>query len=158
MGEITCGGSPHLSCKRDHIKMRNWMGRQVTPHKWVSSPTRGPPPPCKQAINKLVKVWVEMLYMGIILPFSFRLFVCLFVLFCYCFFFFTPLWKFQILFSRKLPFYPIIAYRTVASFSLFLVLFLFCFRWARASVKRGKQRETHAAREGMNMTTVLSKV
>ena len=24
IGEITCGGSPHLSCKRDHIKMRDY--------------------------------------------------------------------------------------------------------------------------------------
>ena len=36
--EVTCGGSPHLSCKRDQIKMRDYMDRQVT------SPTWGPPP------------------------------------------------------------------------------------------------------------------
>ena len=36
----TClGGSPYLSCKRDHDKIRNYMDRQVT------SSTRGPPPP-----------------------------------------------------------------------------------------------------------------
>ena len=23
--EVTCGGSPHLSCKRDHIKMRDYV-------------------------------------------------------------------------------------------------------------------------------------
>ena len=30
VGEITCGGSPHLSCKRDQIKMRDYMDRWVT--------------------------------------------------------------------------------------------------------------------------------
>ena len=50
VGEITCGGSPHLSCKRDHIKMRDYMDRQVTRPKRVTSPTLGPPPSCKQAL------------------------------------------------------------------------------------------------------------
>ena len=36
--------APHLSCKRDQIKMRDYMDRRVT------SPTWGPPPPCKQAL------------------------------------------------------------------------------------------------------------
>ena len=27
VGEVTCGRSPHLSCKRDQIKMRDYMGR-----------------------------------------------------------------------------------------------------------------------------------
>ena len=51
IGEVTCGGSPHLSCKLDYIKMRDHMDRQVTPPKRVTSPTWGPPPPCacKQA-------------------------------------------------------------------------------------------------------------
>ena len=40
VGEVTCGGSPHLSCKRDQIKMRAYMDR------------RDPPPPCKQALNR----------------------------------------------------------------------------------------------------------
>ena len=41
----TClGGSPHLPCKRDQIKVRDYIGRRVT------SPTWGPPPPCKQAL------------------------------------------------------------------------------------------------------------
>ena len=30
IGEVTCGGSPHLSCKLDQIKMRDYMGRRVT--------------------------------------------------------------------------------------------------------------------------------
>ena len=38
------GGSPHLSCKRDQIKMRDYMDRRAT------SPPWGPPPPCKQAL------------------------------------------------------------------------------------------------------------
>ena len=38
-----CSGPPHLSCKRDQIKMRDYVDRRVT------SPTWGPPSPCKQA-------------------------------------------------------------------------------------------------------------
>ena len=34
--------TPHLSCKREQIKMSDYMDRQVT------SPTWGPPPPCKK--------------------------------------------------------------------------------------------------------------
>ena len=53
-GEITRGGSPHLSCKRphpscksDHIKIRDFMDRRFTP------PTWSPPPPCKLSLNLL---------------------------------------------------------------------------------------------------------
>ena len=31
VGEITCGRLPHLTCKRDYIKMRDCMDRRVTP-------------------------------------------------------------------------------------------------------------------------------
>ena len=31
IGEVTCGGSPHLSCKSDQIKMRDYMDRRLTP-------------------------------------------------------------------------------------------------------------------------------
>ena len=41
------GGLPHLSCKHDQIKMRDYMERRVTPPTRVTSPTWGPPPPCK---------------------------------------------------------------------------------------------------------------
>ena len=51
IGEVTFGGSPHLSCKRDQIEMREYMERRVTPTKRVTSPTWGPPPPCKQALS-----------------------------------------------------------------------------------------------------------
>ena len=51
VGEVKYGGSPHLSCKRDQIKMRDYMDKRVTPPKRVTSPTWGPPPPCKQALN-----------------------------------------------------------------------------------------------------------
>ena len=30
IGEVTCGGSPQLSCKRDQIKMRHCVDRRVT--------------------------------------------------------------------------------------------------------------------------------
>ena len=39
VGEVTCGGLPHLTCKRDHIKMIDCMDRRVTPPKRVTSPT-----------------------------------------------------------------------------------------------------------------------
>ena len=38
VGEVTCGGSPHLSGKRDQIKMRDYMVRRVTPRKHVNRP------------------------------------------------------------------------------------------------------------------------
>ena len=50
VGEVTRGRSLHLSCKRDQIKMRDDMDRRVTPPKQVTSPTWGPPPPCKQTL------------------------------------------------------------------------------------------------------------
>ena len=45
------GGSPHLSCKRDQNKIRNYMDRRVTPPRRVTSPTWGSPPPCTQALS-----------------------------------------------------------------------------------------------------------
>ena len=50
VGVVTCGGSPHPSCRRDQIKMRDYMHRRVT------SPALGPPPPCKQALGEMVKI------------------------------------------------------------------------------------------------------
>ena len=51
VGEVTCGGLPHLSRKRDHIKMRDYMDSRVTPPKRVTSSIWGTPPPCKQALK-----------------------------------------------------------------------------------------------------------
>ena len=53
VGDVTCGGSPHQSCKGDQIKMRDYMYMdwQVTPPKHVTSPNWGPSPPCKQALR-----------------------------------------------------------------------------------------------------------
>ena len=45
IGEVTCGKSPHLSCKRDQLKKRDCMDRLVNPPKQVTSPTWGPPRP-----------------------------------------------------------------------------------------------------------------
>ena len=50
VGEVTCDGSPYLSCKRNQVKMRDYMDRRVTPPKRVTSPTWSPSPPCKQAL------------------------------------------------------------------------------------------------------------
>ena len=55
VGEVTCGGLPHLSCKRDHIKMRYYMDRRVTPPKRVTSSIWDTTPPCKQALRDLKK-------------------------------------------------------------------------------------------------------
>ena len=52
VGEVKYGGSPHLSCKRDQINMRDYMDKRVTPPTLVTSPTWGPPPPCKPALNR----------------------------------------------------------------------------------------------------------
>ena len=53
VGEVTFGGLPNLTCKRDYIKMRDYMDRRVTPPKRVTSLTWGPLPPCKQALSCL---------------------------------------------------------------------------------------------------------
>ena len=61
VGEVTCDGLPHLSCKCDHIKRRDCMDRRVTPPKRVTSPTWGPPPPCKQALNYVQGSYLQVL-------------------------------------------------------------------------------------------------
>ena len=49
IGEVTFGGSPHLSCKRDQNKMKDDMDRRVIPGlpppKRFTAATWGPPPP-----------------------------------------------------------------------------------------------------------------
>ena len=52
VGEVTRGGSPYLACKRDQIKMRDYMESRVTPPKRDTTPPWGPPPPCKQAFRR----------------------------------------------------------------------------------------------------------
>ena len=42
VGEVTCGGSPYLSCKHDQIKRRDYMDRRITAPKRVTSPTWAP--------------------------------------------------------------------------------------------------------------------
>ena len=51
IGEVTCVGVPYLTCKRDQIKMRDYMDRRVTSPKRVTLPTCGPLPPFKEAPN-----------------------------------------------------------------------------------------------------------
>ena len=60
VGEVICGGSPHLSCKRDQIKMRDYMDRWVTSPKRVTLPTWGLPPPCKQALTSGSLMMLQM--------------------------------------------------------------------------------------------------
>ena len=57
--EVTCGELPHLTCKRDHIKMTDCMDRRVTPPERVTSPTWGPPPPSKQALKQVYTEHLE---------------------------------------------------------------------------------------------------
>ena len=67
VGEVTFGGSPHLSCKRDQINMRDYMDRRMTPPKRVTSLTWGPQPPCKQTLTVLdfltltFAIWLVMM-------------------------------------------------------------------------------------------------
>ena len=62
MGEVTCGGLPHLTCKRDHIKMRDYMDRPVTPPKRVTSPIWGTLTPCKQTLKYTSLLAVQTLW------------------------------------------------------------------------------------------------
>ena len=52
--------SPHLSWKRDQIQMSDCMDRRVAPLKRVTSPTWGPPPPCKQALIVIALSYVRL--------------------------------------------------------------------------------------------------
>ena len=58
IGEVTCGGSPHLSYKREQIKMRDYMDRRVAPPSW------GRPAPSKQALNvsEVFRIWILYLF------------------------------------------------------------------------------------------------
>ena len=60
IGKVTCGGSPHLSCKHNQIKMRHYMNRRVTPPTQVTTPNWGPPSPFIQALRLISKqrLWV----------------------------------------------------------------------------------------------------
>ena len=51
VGEVTWGGLPYLTCKRDHIKMRDYVDWRVTSPKRVNSPIWGTSPPCKQVLR-----------------------------------------------------------------------------------------------------------
>ena len=63
VGEVTCSGLPQVICKRDHIKMRYYMDRRVTPPRRVTSPIWGKSrvlrllsPSCKPCDLRYVKV------------------------------------------------------------------------------------------------------
>ena len=67
VGEVACGGSPHRTCKRDHIKMRDYMDRRVTSPKQVTSPTWGSPPPYKQALIYKIQVELDVYGLNIVM-------------------------------------------------------------------------------------------
>ena len=56
--EVTRSGSPHLSCKIDQLKMRDYMDRRIILPKRVTSPSWGTPPSCKQALTESLYVEV----------------------------------------------------------------------------------------------------
>ena len=56
IGEVTCGGSPHLSGKRDQIKMRDYVDRWL-PTKVGSLTYLGSPTLCKQALRMIDVTW-----------------------------------------------------------------------------------------------------
>ena len=64
VGEVTCVKLPLLTCKRDHIKMRNYLDRRVTLPKRVTSPTWDPPPSCKQALISKTSGKCRVIYNG----------------------------------------------------------------------------------------------
>ena len=70
IGEVTCGGLPHLTCKRDHIKMRDYIDRWVTPPRRVTSRTWGPPPPYKHALHPVYFYLFTYLFIHVIIRFS----------------------------------------------------------------------------------------
>ena len=66
VSEVTCGGLPHLSCNHDQIKTRDYVDRRVTPPKWVTSPTRDPPPPCKQTLKQFLSWFLRLSLNGFV--------------------------------------------------------------------------------------------
>ena len=60
VGEVTRGRSLHLTCKRDQIKIRDYMDRQVTSPKRVTTPTWGRPPPHKQAVSLFLNTFCSL--------------------------------------------------------------------------------------------------
>ena len=66
VSEVTCGGLPHLSCKHDQIKTRDYVDGWVTPPKRVTSPTRGPPPPCKQTLKQFLSWFLRLSLNGFV--------------------------------------------------------------------------------------------
>ena len=70
IGEVTCDGSPHLSCKREQVKMRDYMDSRVTPPKRVTAPTWGSPTfaTCKQALKVVFRVKTTLMSLGCNIP------------------------------------------------------------------------------------------
>ena len=71
IGEVKCGGSPHLSCNCDQIKMRDYMDKRDTPPKRVTSPIWGSVPPCKQTLchyHLVISVSMKFYYYEIRIP------------------------------------------------------------------------------------------
>ena len=71
IGEVKCGGSPHLSCNCDQIKMRDYMDKRDTPPKRVTSPIWGSVPPCKHTLchyHLVISVSMKYYYYEIRIP------------------------------------------------------------------------------------------
>ena len=122
IGEVTCGGSPHLSCERDQIKMRDYVDRRVThqsglphlpevPHLHVNRPL----------VVSSVSGFLVLCYCCYFVFF----FQFLFILSCFCFSF-QP--SFPFLFSQQTFVYTPTVSKTLFPFFQRLTLFVFSLR------------------------------
>ena len=66
IGVLTCGGSPHLSCERNQIKMRDYVDRRVTHQSGLPYRPVVPHPPCKQARKRQTSQLHIIFYRGIV--------------------------------------------------------------------------------------------
>ena len=120
IGEVTCGGSPHLSCERDQIKMRDYVDRRVTHQSGL--PHLPEVPHCKQALSRFFCLWLSC---SLLLLLFFVFFQFLFILSCFCFSF-QP--SFPFLFSQQTFVYTPTVSKTLFPFFQRLTLFVFSLR------------------------------
>ena len=86
IGVLTCGGSPHLSCERDQIKMRDYVDRRVTHQSGLPYRPGVPHPPCKQArkrqTSQLHIIFIEKLSYMCLPNILFRVIMFAFIFHC----------------------------------------------------------------------------
>ena len=93
IGVLTCGGSPHLSCQRDQIKMRDHVDRRVIHQSGLRYQPGVPYPPCKQArkrqTSQLHIIFIEELSYMCVPNILFRVIMFAFIFHCRLF---SPCW------------------------------------------------------------------